>query len=419
MISPTDKQVYLSDVISKNFYSLHKHIKNNDYTHYFISGGRGSCKSSFVSIQIILGLMKDKNANAVVLRKVGLTLKESVFEQIKWAIDILCVGEYWQVNTSPLSLTIKSTGQKIIFKGTDNPQKIKSIKFNKGYTKYIWYEELDEFSGIEEIRNINQSLMRGGDRFNVFYSFNPPKSTSHWVNSKIFFDRNDSILFKTTYLDVPKNFLGETFFIEADHLKKVNIDAYKHEYLGIAIGDDFKVFKNITLRKIEKTEKENFKTVLRGIDWGYASDPFVYLVCGYDNKYKRCYIYYEFYKVGAKFKEIVDVIKGENKNFQKIIADSAEPRSNDELKSYGLNISPAKKGAGSVDFGINFLTNLEEIVIDPYSCPNTAREFNNYSLKQDSFKNPIGGYLDKDNHTIDALRYALNQYMKNTSLSFN
>ncbi|MGL5972363.1 MAG: PBSX family phage terminase large subunit, partial [Oscillospiraceae bacterium] len=329
MIYQNDKILRITDLISKNFYEMHKSILQNKFTHYWIKGGRGSTKSSFVSLEIILGMIKNKDTNAIVFRKVGANLKESVFEQMKWAIYVLGLDDMWEQRTNPLTLIYKQTGQKIFFKGTDNPQKIKSTKVKNGYIRYIWYEETDEFAGLDEIRSINQSLMRGGDIFNVFYTFNPPKNASNWCNLAVADNREDTVVFHTNYLDVNKNWLSKAFIYEAEILKNKNYISYCHEYLGQCVGYDQQVFRNLTFRKIEEQEIFNCFSILRGVDWGYAADPFVYIVLAYDNKKKVCYIFHEFYKVGAKFKEIVEKIKEENIKNQTVIADSAEPRSND------------------------------------------------------------------------------------------
>ena len=197
-------RISLKDLIAPSFYSVHNALKREQYTHYWLKGGRGSTKSTFASVQIVLGMMQDPNANAVVLRKVARYLKDSVFEQLMWAIDKLGVANYWHKTESPLAMTYIPTGQRILFRGADEPRKIKSTKFSKGYGKYIWYEEVDEFHGMEEIRTINQSLMRGGPRFVVFYSFNPPASVRNWVNEELLHDRPDRLVHHSTYLDVPR-----------------------------------------------------------------------------------------------------------------------------------------------------------------------------------------------------------------------
>lgn len=408
----TMEKVKLSELIAPSFYEIHNDIKNNRYTHYWLKGGRGSTKSSFVSIEIIIGIMKDPNANAVALRKVKETIKDSVFEQLIWAIEKLKVTEYWDIKHNPMELTYLPTGQKILFRGADKPKKIKSIKVSHGYVKFIWYEEVDEFLGMEEIRIINQSLMRGGKHFVVFYTYNPPNRNNAWVNEEILIERHDRKVHHSTYLTVPKEWLGEQFFIEAEHLKKVNEKAYRHEYLGEVTGTGGEVFTNVTIRKITDEEIKRFDRIKRGIDFGYAVDPFVYIVVHYDKTRRKLYIFNEIYKVGLSNRKAAELIKEENKNNGIITADSAEPKSIAELKEYGLKIKGAKKGPDSVDYGIKFLQDLEEIVIDSERCPNAAREFLNYELEKDKDGNFKAEFPDKNNHTIDAVRYALEDDMR-------
>lgn len=398
----------LSNIIAPSFYEVHKALKRDLYTHYWLKGGRGSTKSSFIGIEIILGIMSDPSSNAVVLRKVKDTLKDSVYEQLSWAIEMLGVDKYWHKSISPLGLTYKPTGQKIIYRGADNPKKIKSIKFSRGYCKYVWYEEVDEFSGIEEIRMINQSLMRGGKKFTVFYSFNPPKSVSNWVNSEVTLTREDRLVHHSTYQTVPRQWLGEQFFIEAEHLKEVKPSSYQHEYLGEVTGTGGEVFQNVKIRPISDKEIESYWNIQRGMDFGFAIDPFSYNVMHYDRKKKRLYIFNEIYQVGLSNTAAIKMIKQDNKNNELIIGDSSEPKSLHEFRQHGLHVRGAKKGPDSVEYGIKFLQDLEEIVIDDQRCPNTAREFLNYELDKDTQGNFKAKFPDKDNHAIDAVRYALN-----------
>lgn len=403
----------LSKLIAPSFYEVHQAIKEGQYTHYWLKGGRGSTKSSFVGIEIILGMMRDSEANAVALRKVKDTLRESVFEQLLWAIDILGVRHLWKDSVSPLGLTFIPTGQRIIFRGADNPKKVKSAKLRRGYIKYIWYEEVDEFGGPEEIRTINQTFMRGGDEFAVVYTFNPPKSQRNWVNREVqeAEQRLDTLVHHSTYLTVPREWLGDQFVIEAEHLKKANPTAYAHEYLGEITGTGGEVFTNLTIRRISDDEINTFDRLNRGIDWGYAVDPFHYTVNYFDKTRRRLYIFHEIHKVGLSNRKAAEMVKTENKRNQPIICDSAEPKSIAEFRSYGINVQGAKKGPDSVDYGIKFLQDLEEIVIDPVRCPNTAREFQNYELDRDQHGEFIARYPDRDNHSIDAIRYSLEPYI--------
>ncbi len=403
--------VRLSEVIAPSFYDLHKDIKQDKHTHYWLKGGRGSTKSSFVSEELITGIMRNFEANAVVIRKVGLYLKDSVYEQLLWAISKLGVERYWQEKLSPLELVYVPTGQRIIFRGADKPKKLKSTKVRSGYIRYVWYEETDEFNGIEEIRTINQSLLRGGETFTVFYTFNPPKSQRNWINSEVLVPQDDKIVHHSDYRTVPPEWLGEQFLIEARHLEEINPDHYRHEYLGEVTGTGAEVFTNITIRPITNEEIKSFDHIKRGIDWGYGADPFVYITAHFDSKRNRLFIFYEFFRCAAKYDVIANAIRKENTQNGTIIAESAEPRSNDELRDRGFRIRTAVKGPGSVEHGITWLQNLEEIVIDGTRCPNAAREFNEYELDRDSRGELKADFPDRNNHTIDAIRYALEDYI--------
>lgn len=406
--------ISLKQLIAPSFYEIHNDLKQFRHTHYWLKGGRGSTKSSFISLEVILGIMKDPQANAVVLRKVGQTLQGSVYEQLQWAVSVLGVEGYWVSKLSPLEMKYIADGRenKIVFRGADKPKKIKSTKFRKGYCKYIWYEEVDEFGGMEEIRTINQSLLRGGSDFVVFYSYNPPQSQSNWVNEEILKQRDDRLVHHSTYLTVPPEWLGQQFLIEAEHLKNVKPMAYQHEYMGEVTGTGGEVFTNLTIREITDAEIALFDHIARGIDWGYAADPFHYTVNHYDKTRRRLYIYYEIQMLKLSNRKAAELVKAENKRNKLIVCDSAEPKSIAEMLAYNLKVLGAKKGADSVEYGIKWLQDLEEIVIDPKRCPNTAREFLEYELEKDANGNFKGHFPDKNNHSIDAVRYSREFDMK-------
>ncbi len=407
--------VELQQLIAPSFYEIHHDLKQKRHTHYWLKGGRGSTKSSFISLEMILGMMKDPQANAVVLRKVGQTLQGSVYEQLQWAIQALGVEAYWTNKLNPLEMKYIN-GNKIVFRGADKPKKIKSTKFSKGYCKYVWFEEVDEFAGMEEIRTINQSLLRGGENFVVFYSYNPPQSQSNWVNEEVLGQRSDRLVHHSTYLTVPREWLGEQFLIEAEHLQKVKPTAYQHEYLGEVTGTGGEVFTNLTIREMTDEEISHFDHIARGIDWGYAADPFHYTVNHYDKTRRKLYIYYEIQMLKLSNRRAAELVKKENKQNNVIICDSAEPKSIAEMYSYNLRVLGAKKGADSVEYGIKWLQDLEEIVIDPKRCPNTAREFLEYEIEKDTNGNFKGCFPDKNNHSIDAVRYSREFDMRNTKI---
>lgn len=407
----------LSDIIAPSFYDLHHAVQSEKYTHYWLKGGRGSAKSSFASAEIILGITKNPKANAVVIRKVAANLKDSVYEQLIWAIDKLDVSHLWHAKLSPLELVYIPTGQRILFRGADKPKKLKSTKVSKGYIRYIWYEECDEFGGMSEIRTINQSLMRGGEKFDVFYTYNPPKSRRNWVNKEVLEAASDKLVHSSTYLTVPPQWLGKQFITEAERLKATKPDRYDHEYMGLVTGTGGEIFDNVTLRTISDEEIAAFDKIKRGIDFGYAADPFVYLAGHYDKKHKRLYLFDEIYKQGLSNERAAELINTRKYKFsQPITADSAEPKSIAEMKKYGLRMRGAKKGPDSVEYGIKFLQSLEEIIIDKARCPETAREFMNYELEPDGNDGFKDGYPDKNNHSIDACRYMMEDETTNRRL---
>lgn len=408
--------IRLTDVIAPSFYSLHNDIAAERYTHHWLPGGRGSTKSSFASVELVLSIMRDgengEMTHGLALRRYSNTLRESVFEQMLWAIDALGASHLWKSNVSPMKLIYKPTGQSVIFRGVDDATKLKSIKVRAGYVKYLWVEEATEFEGPEKLRSVLQSVMRGGSRFCCFYSFNPPKAAANWVNRFVNTPKESMVVYRTNYLTVPQKWLGKSFIAEAEHLKKTNFDAYRHEYLGEVVGTGGEVFDNIKLEKISDQEIAIFDNLRRGIDWGYAADPFAYNVCHYDKTRRRLYIFYELHKIRFSNRAAAEAIKQEAQGAL-ITCDSAEPKSIDEMQNFGLWVKGAKKGPDSIEYGVKWLQDLEAIIIDPDRCPETAKEFSSYELDRDREGNFKEGYPDHHNHHIDAVRYACESDMKN------
>ena len=398
----------LNELIAPVFYKLHHQIKNHEYTHYWLRGGRGSTKSSFISLEIITGMMKNPAYNAIVFRKVGHYLKESVFEQLIWAIDKLNVADFWRINLSPLGLTYKPTGQRIIFRGCDDPKKTKSVKLRKGYFAYCWYEELDEFTGMNEIDTLNQSVLRGGNLFWVFYSYNPPKSKNAWVNYEATNPRSDKIVHTSCYLDVPKAWLGEQFLIEAQTCRECNYKKYLHQFIGKAIGTGGNVFENVAEKIITDEMIDGFKLVRHGVDFGFSIDPLAYIAGSFDSKHHDLYLFAEIYEQKLMDREACDRIKAKVDKFQGYVlkADSAEPKTITTYRRYGLNIFGAKKSRDSVNYGIKWLQGLNHIYIDRRRCPNTYRELVNYEYERNKDGEFVSAYPDKNNHALDAIRYA-------------
>ncbi len=397
-------RVILSALVAKVYWKVWKAAKNNEYTHFWLKGGRSSAKSSFISLAIVLLLILDPDANAICFRKVGDTIRNSVYEQIKWAIEMLGLSEYFRYLVAPLEIVYIPTGQKIMFRGVDDPQKIKSLKLAKGYFKLAWFEELAEFAGMEEVNNVLLSVMRGGGNkpFCYFYSYNPPAQVSNWVNAEANRPKDDRLVLSTSYLDVPKEWLGEAFLREAEYQKKSNELLYRHIYLGESTGTGGAIFPNASALKMSDEQISQFDNLRHGIDWGFVNDPFVFVRLHYDRKHRDIYLFDEIYGVGMSNRVAIEKVGHLADPYTLIYADSAEPKSIKEFKDSALYVKPADKGPGSVEFGIKFLQGLSHIYIDPDRCPNAWREFSLYELEKDRYGEWKREPPDKNNHCLAA-----------------
>lgn len=405
------RKVNIADLIAPSFDEVFFDVEQHLHTFYLLAGGRGSAKSSFVGgIRIPVSVMEDPNVHAVVIRKVGNTIKNSVLPQIVWGLEQLGVLDKFRVKLSPPEITYKKTGQKILFFGLDDPAKVKSVKLPFGYVGIVWFEELDQFSGMEEIRNVLQSLLRGGPSYQVFGTYNPPKSRNNWVNEEILVDDQDRLVHHSTYLTVPEDWLGPQFLAEAEKLKAKNEMAYRHEYLGEVTGTGGAVFENVEDMAMSDELVGNFDRLYYGLDFGFAVDPLAYVAMYYDAKREDLYIFDELYRQKMTNSQAAKAIKLRI-NGGRILADAAEPKSIAEMSDYGLRISGARKGPDSIDFGMRWLQNRAHIYIDKRRCPNTYKEFVAYEYDRNKDGQFISAYPDANNHSIDAVRYGLSEIM--------
>lgn len=405
------RKVDIAGLIAPSFDEVFFDVEQHLHTFYLLAGGRGSAKSSFVGgIRIPVSVMEDPNIHAVVIRKVGNTIKNSVLPQIVWGLEQLGVLDKFRVKLSPPEITYKKTGQKILFFGLDDPAKVKSIKLPFGYVGIVWFEELDQFSGMEEIRNVLQSLLRGGPSYQVFGTYNPPKSRNNWVNEEILVDDPDRLVHHSTYLTVPEAWLGPQFLAEAEKLKAKNERAYRHEYLGEVTGTGGAVFENVEDMAMSDELVGNFDRLYYGLDFGFAVDPLAYVAMYYDAKREDLYIFDELYRQKMTNSQAAKAIKLRISG-GRILADAAEPKSIAEMSDYGLRISGARKGPDSIDFGMRWLQNRAHIYIDKRRCPNTYKEFVAYEYDRNKDGQFISAYPDANNHSIDAVRYGLSEIM--------
>lgn len=403
-------------------------VLDHKHKHYVLAGGRGSTKSSFVGLVIPLIIVAYPDVNAVCFRKIANTVQNSIYSQIVWGLYKLGIEAYFRVpKVYSNPIVFKPTGQKIFFLGVDDPQKIKSIKPEKGYIGITWFEELDSFAGENELRTILQSTMRGGNRFWDFRTFNPPISANNWANE--YADNaeteTDTLVIRNTYKDVPVEWLSEDFYAEAEKLKRINPRAYEHEYLGKAVGTGGNVFPNVedidTNKAVdngygEKTEMyKTFDHIYNGLDWGYALDPLHFVKCHFDSRKLILYVFDEYRTKKARNEETFEELYKLHKKLSLsdlLTADSAEPKSISDYKAYGANIRAVSKYANSVRDGIKWLQGLNAIKIDKRKCPYTWQEFIRYEYEHDKDGNFYSAYPDKDNHAIDAVRYAMSVYWR-------
>ena len=426
--------ISLKDCIIPMYDDVLEDILQHRHTHYVFPGGRGSTKSSFVGgINVPLLIMQNPLCHAVCFRKVANTIQNSIFSQVVWGIYQMRVENLFKIpKTYSTPITYLPTGQKIYFMGLDDPMKVKSIKTPFGYIGITWFEELDQYGGENELRTVTQSTMRGGDKFWDFRTFNPPISKNNWANEYTddceAYRENNTLVVRNTYLDVPEEWLGPEFISEAEDLKKINPKAYAHEYMGIPVGTGGDVFQNVcdmdmnepvpkfdiygnTVGVVPKWQ--TFDHIYNGLDWGFAKDPFQFVRCHFDRNHLDLYVFDELRTEHHRNKTVFDILYEEEKKLKKeelIIADSAEPKSIADFKAYGAFIRGASKGPDSVRYGIKWLQGLRHIYIDKRRCPYTFKEFTQYEYEQDKDGNFISAYPDEDNHSIDAVRYAMEKY---------
>ena len=390
-------------VLGKAFVDLNRHIEPN--IAYILEGGRGSLKSSFWALKIVELIKNNPTLHACVTRQVAATLKDSVYAQMKWAINILDLNEEFECKISPLEIIYKKTGQIIYFRGLDDETKLKSIKPPFGHIGILWKEEKDQMRGAAEERSVNQSVLRGGDISYDFSSYNPPKSKSAWVNKEKLIPNPNRVIHTSNYLEAPAEWLGKKFIEDAEHLKEVNPAAYAHEYMGEANGEGGNVFEYLEVREITDDEIKRMDRIYQGVDFGWYPDQFAFLRTYYDSAREKIYLLDELYVNKWSNEQTANWIIERGYGDYVITCDSAEPKSVNDYRDAGLPARGAVKGPGSVEYGFKWLQR-RTLVIDPKRTPNAYAEISGYEYERDKDGNVISGYPDKDDHAISALRYA-------------
>lgn len=395
-----------------------------------VKGSRASKKSKTTALWFITNMMKYPDANTLVVRKTYRTLKDSCFTELKWAIHRLGVDAFWDVKESPLEMTYKPTGQKIYFRGLDDPLKVTSITVDQGCLCWMWIEEAYEISSEDDFNMLDESIRgavpEGSDLFKqITLTFNP-WNEHHWLKKRFFDNPDDETLALTT------NYMCNEWLDSADRkvfetMKKQNPRRYRVAGLGdwgIVDGLVYENWKEEAFEIISKADfldldeaeqkaknyvfKESVKSAF-GLDFGYTNDPAALFVGFIDTKDKKIYVYDEMYAAGLSNERIANNVQSMGYGKELIIADSAEPKSIDQLKGLGLKVKGAEKGKDSVNHGIQFIQDYE-IIIHP-RCVNFLTEISNYTWDKDKLGNKLNRPIDDFNHLMDAMRYALEKFI--------
>lgn len=429
-------RVVLSEIVLDQFKPFWIASKKKKHLRYVLKGGRGSGKSFHIPMRIMLDIM-EYPVSAIGVRKVQNTILKSVYANFKGAANAMGVRHLFRFVDSKLEITYKPRGNKIYFAGADDSDKIKSIKDADFPLAIMWIEELAEFKNEDEVTTIENSVLREELEgkianfsmrkrvypfdYSFYYSYNPPKRRQSWVNKKYessFIDAN-TYVDHSTYLGNPH--LSKKFIEEAENVKKNKPMKYRWEYLGEAIGSGVVPFDNLQIEPGSITDEmvTNFDNIRNGLDFGYATDPLAFVRWHYDKKKNGIYAIDEIYGVKMSNREFAGALHERGYQSDEIFADSAEPKSIAELKSEHNvpRIKGVKKGPDSVEYGEEWLDDLDFICIDPLRTPNTAREFENIDYQVDKDGNPKPRLEDKDNHTIDCTRYAFSEDMRNIKVS--
>ena len=376
-----------------------------------VKGSRASKKSSTQSLKVITEIIENPNINWLVVRKVERTLRDSCYAQLKWAIHRLKVDNFFKCSTSPLEITYKPTGQKILFRGLDDPLKVTSITVEVGSLCRLWIEEAYEITSEDAFDRLDESI-RGqlpkGMYHQVVLTFNP-WSDRHWLKKRFFDEPSKNVLAMTT------NYMCNEFLSEADLVLFEEMKKNPRRYRTAGLGE-WGIVEGLVYENWEEQVFDVHEISIRpsvrsafGMDFGYVNDPST-LFCGLvDTVTREIYVFDEMYEKGMSNEDILSKVSEMGYAKERIKADSAEPKSIAYLRKAGLvRIRAAKKGPDSIRAGISIIQDYK-IIIHP-RCVNFITEISNYTWDKDKFDNPINKPIDDFNHLMDAMRYAMEEF---------
>ena len=394
--------MYLPDIVGKGYASFWK----SRVRYLVVKGSRASKKSKTTALRFIYNLMKYDKSNLLVIRKTYRTLKDSCWTDLKWATQRLEVADKWDFKLSPLEATYLPTGQKILFRGLDDPLKVTSITVEYGYLCWAWLEEAYEVMDESDFDVIDESI-RGEIPLDLWkqwvITFNP-WNDRHWLKSRFFDAKDDPDILALTTNYKCNEWLDKSDLGLFERMKKNNPRRYQVAGLGQWGVVEGLIYENYEPRKFELKDIKDCVTVC-GLDFGYTNDPTAFFMGFYDESNKELYVWDEFYEKGLTNRKIYQRITSMGYGKEKIIADSAEPKSIDELREFGLRVRGAKKGRDSINNGVQFIQDLK-IIIHP-RCVNFMTEISNYVWDKDKFGKTLNQPVDDFNHLMDAMRYAV------------
>lgn len=399
------KSIKLPEIVGKGYRSYWNFRGRYDVC----KGSRASKKSKTTALRIIYNMMKYDQSNTLVVRKTYRTLKDSCFTDLKWATKRLEVENLWDFKYSPLEATYLPTGQKILFRGLDDPLKVTSITVEYGYLCWAWLEESYEITSEKDFDTLDESV-RGELPPHLWkqwmITFNP-WNEHHWLKKRFFDAENDPDILAITTNYKCNEWLDDADLRLFENMKKNNPRRYQVAGLGNWGIVDGLVYEN--WKEEEFTlDQVIYCDSVDGIDFGYTNDPAAVFIGFIDTEHKKLYVWDEVYKKGLSNKRLYEEIESSHYQKKSYTADCAEPKSIDELRGYGLRVEKSQKGKDSIMHGIQYIQDFE-IIIHP-RCVNFITEIGNYTWDEDRLGNKINRPIDDFNHLMDSMRYAVEKY---------
>ena len=403
-----------SDFIPPVYHPVWRDMRSWGHDEYFMIGGRGGAKTTIAANRGVNIVMRDRYANFACYKKQHNQIESTVYAEMCKVINRLNWADAFKFKTSPFEITRRGTGQKIFFEGMDDPEKAKGITAKEGYIQGAWFEEADQLGCMADIDTVLQTIGRGGEHFQAIYTFNPPESSAHWANIEANKINPHRIVLRTTYKDIPAEWLGPFFFHKMEAIRADSEIRYRHEYLGEVTGTGNEIFRNIKIVHFTADDIAEMRSKRWGMDFG-QSDPSTLVGTNYIPRFVdgvdiggRLQIFAEWGKPDARNREIYAELERRGLLYTRIYGDHGGGGKSviNELRAMGARgLTQAYKPGGSVERGINWMRDLQAIEIGD-DCPQSQREFQTYMYEQLRDGTNRNEFPDKNNHFIDGTRYS-------------